>query len=43
MYVDNTEYFGHLVSNENFETNHAENDLYTIFSNPYVRINFSLC
>lgn len=35
MYVDNTDYFGHLVSNDNFETNHLNNDLYTIFTNAY--------
>ena len=43
MYVDNTDYFGHLVSNEGFETDHSRNDLYTIFSNPYVSFKYSLC
>ncbi|ESO01390.1 hypothetical protein HELRODRAFT_185714 [Helobdella robusta] len=35
MYVDNFDHYGHLVNNDDFETDHLNNDLYAIFSNPY--------
>ena len=37
MFVDNQEYYGHLVDSEHFETKQLHNDLYEIFDNRYVR------
>ncbi|ESO01389.1 hypothetical protein HELRODRAFT_81988, partial [Helobdella robusta] len=37
MYVDNFEYYGHLVNSDDFDAtaNHLNSDLYAIFSNAY--------
>lgn len=34
MFVTNRETFGHILSLENYQTNHLHNDLWQIFSNP---------
>uniref|UniRef100_A0A6J0SN88 Procollagen-lysine,2-oxoglutarate 5-dioxygenase 1 n=1 Tax=Pogona vitticeps TaxID=103695 RepID=A0A6J0SN88_9SAUR len=34
MYLTNQQPFGHLLSLENYQTNHLHNDLWQIFSNP---------
>ncbi len=36
MYVDNQEYYGHLVNSDNYDTSHKHSDLYQIFDNKYV-------
>jgi len=36
LYIDNQQYYGHLVNTENFDTTHLHNDLYQIFDNRYV-------
>ena len=36
MYVDNRQYYGHLVNNENFNTERLHGDMYEIFNNEYV-------
>lgn len=38
MYLDNQDYYGHLVYYDNFDTTHMHNDMYSIFDNPYVSI-----
>ncbi|KAK2187715.1 hypothetical protein NP493_156g03050 [Ridgeia piscesae] len=35
LYIDNQQYYGHLVNTENFDTTHLHNDLYQIFDNRY--------
>ncbi len=38
MYVTNLHSYGHLINEENFETNHVHNDMYSIFQNRKVGI-----
>lgn len=35
MYVNNEDYYGHLVSGDEFDQSHLHNDLYALFSNKY--------
>lgn len=35
MYIDNREDYGHLVSADNFDTSHTNNELYQILENKY--------
>lgn len=36
MYVTNVHTFGHILSTENYQTQHLHNDLWQIFENPLV-------
>lgn len=36
MYVSNVHVFGHILSTENYQTQHLHNDLWQIFENPLV-------
>lgn len=38
MYVTNLHTFGHILSVENYQTEHLHNDLWQIFENPLVRL-----
>ena len=40
MYIDNQQYFGHLVNSENFETTHKHSDLFSLQDNKYVSLYF---
>ena len=36
MHVNNLHQFGHLLNNDNYDTNHLNNDMYQIFDNRQV-------
>lgn len=38
MFVSNMHSFGHILSTENYQTNHLHNDLWQIFENPVVSL-----
>lgn len=37
LFVDNQEYFGHLVNPDTYNFSHLRNDMWQIFENPVVR------
>lgn len=44
MYVTNVHTFGHILSTENYQTQHLHNDLWQIFENPLVGLGLAtLC
>ena len=42
MYIDNQQYFGHLVNSENFETTHKHSDLFSLMDNRYVSLHLNI-
>lgn len=43
MYVTNVHTFGHILSTENYQTEHLHNDLWQIFENPLVGLPTRVC
>lgn len=40
MFLTNRHTFGHLLSLDSYQTSHLHNDLWEVFSNPEVRLNW---